>query len=59
MKRIIKAEGVDYSKYSDKSKKTIAAIVSNVASIKAVLDTTILTEEGKLTPESEACLKNH
>lgn len=58
MKKIIKTEGVDYSKYSDKSKKTIAAIVSNVASIKAVLDTTILTEDGKLTPESEICLKN-
>ena len=53
MKRIIAAEGTDYSQYKAESRKTIAAIVSTVASIKSVLDTTILTEEGNLTSESE------
>lgn len=53
MERIIESEGTDYSKYNPDSKKTIAAIVSTVASIKSVLDTTILTTEGDLTEESE------
>lgn len=53
MKRIIQTEGTDYSKYLADSKKSIAAIVSTVASIKAVLDTPVLTEEGDLSEESE------
>ncbi len=52
MKRILSDEGTDYSKYDTKSRETIAAAVSTVASIKAVLDTTILTETGDLTAES-------
>ena len=35
------------------SKKAIAACASAVSSIKAVLDTPLLTEEGDLTEESE------
>lgn len=53
MKRIISTEGTDYSFYSENSKNTIAAAVSTVASIKSVLDTSLLTDEGKLTAESE------
>lgn len=53
MKMIIETEGTDYSKYSIESKKSIAAVVSNVASIKSILDTPILTESGELTEESE------
>lgn len=56
MKSIISEEGIDYSLYSMESKKTIAALVATVASIKAVLDTTILTETGELTEESEKIL---
>ncbi len=52
MKRIISEEGTDYSKYRRESKQSIAAVVSTVASIKAVLDTTILTETGNVTDES-------
>ncbi len=52
MKQIIETEGTDYSKYMPDSKKAIAALVSTVASIKAVLDTPILTEDGGLTDES-------
>ncbi len=52
MKRIISEEGTDYSKYSVQSKQSIAAVVSTIASIKVVLDTTILTETGNLTTES-------
>lgn len=53
MEEIIKTEGVDYSKYSTESRKSIAAVVSVVRTIKAVLDTTILSEDGNLTEESE------
>ena len=53
MKHIIETEGIDYSKYCTESKQTIAAAVSTTKSIKTVLDTTILSESGDLTAESE------
>lgn len=56
MKKIIETEGTDYSKYTADSKKAIAALVSTVASVKAVLDTPILSEDGGLTDESEDLL---
>ena len=45
--------GADYSKYSLKDKKSIAEVASIAVAIKALLDTPILTEDGKLTKESE------
>ena len=57
MEEIMENEGLDYSKYSAESKKSIAAVVSTVSSIKAVLDTTILTAEGSLTDESKELLQ--
>ena len=53
MEDIFKDEGDDYSKYSTDSKKTIASCASIAVSIKSVLDTPILTEEGLITDESE------
>ena len=53
MEDIFKDEGDDYSKYSTDSKKTIASCASIAVSIKSILDTPILTEEGLLTDESE------
>ena len=59
MENIIKTEGTDYSQSpSGKSKKTIAAAASTAASIKAVLDTPLLAEDGSLTLESEKLMKN-
>ena len=52
MEDIFKNEGDDYSKYSENSKKCIASCVSIAVSIKAVLDTQILTDDGLLTDES-------
>ena len=49
---IIATEGTDFSTYSSDSKKAIADVVSTVASIKAVLNTPILSAEGNLTEES-------
>ncbi|MBR3825661.1 MAG: hypothetical protein IKJ39_10765 [Lachnospiraceae bacterium] len=57
MEEIIVEEGTNYATYKTESKKSIVAIVSVVGSIKAVLDTTILTEEGALTEESQKVLE--
>ncbi len=53
MQDIIKNEGTDYRDYQPESKKAIAAAASTACTIKAVLDTPILTEEGELTDASE------
>ena len=52
LQEIIKNEGDDYSLYSFESKKSVAISAATAATIKAVLDTPILTEEGSLTNES-------
>ena len=58
MEDIVKAEGDDYSKYSTDSKKCIASCVSIAVSIKGVLDTQILTDDGLLTDESHNTVVN-
>lgn len=52
MEKIIEEEGTDYSLLSCESKKNIACAASVAVTIKAILDTPILTEEGNLTDES-------
>lgn len=52
MEEIVEKEGVDYKAYSIASKRTVAAASSIAGTIKAVLDTPILTEAGDLTEES-------
>ena len=54
MEDIVESEGEDYRQYHPESKKTVAACAAAVSSIKAVLDTPLLTEDGSLTEESEA-----
>lgn len=51
---VIEKEGTDYRNYSDTAKKVVMAAATNAGSIKAVLDIPILTDDGALTPESEA-----
>lgn len=53
MQDIIKNEGVDYRTYKQESKKAIAVAASTACTIKSVLDTPILTEEGELTESSK------
>lgn len=50
--------GADYSKYSIEAKKYIAEIVAVAVAIKSILDTPILTDDGKLTTESENVVNN-
>lgn len=54
MENAIATHGTDFRAFSDDEKHTVAAAVSIVGAIKAVLDTPILTEDGKLTDESAA-----
>ena len=46
-------QGDDYRQYKPESKKVVASCASIAVTIKSVLDTPLLTEEGKLTVESE------
>lgn len=58
MEDIFAAEGDDYRQYSVESKKAIASCASIAVSIKTVLDTPILTDDGLLTDASEATATN-
>lgn len=57
MEDVFNAEGDDYSKYKPESQKIIAEAAQTVMTIKAVLDTPILTQEGELTEESDGIIK--
>ena len=57
MEDIIKSEGYDYKAYSPDSKKVIASCASVAVSIKSVLDTPMLTDDGLLTEESNSVLE--
>lgn len=53
MEIIIKTEGIDYRLYSKESKAAVLAAASTAVTVKAVLDTPILTDDGMLTEESQ------
>lgn len=53
METVVADEGTDYFAYSAEGKKIIAMAVSAALSVKTVLDTPILTEDGSLTEEAE------
>lgn len=57
MQDIIEKEGTDYRKYKPESKKAIAMAASTACSVKAVLDTPILTKDGKVTEQSGKVVK--
>lgn len=52
MEKIIESEGTDYSLYQADSKKAIASAASIAVTIKTIIDTPILTEDGSVTTES-------
>ncbi|MCQ2513289.1 MAG: hypothetical protein MJ092_07915 [Lachnospiraceae bacterium] len=54
MQDIIRTEGTDFRAYSPISRKIVGEAASLSKSIKAVLDTPLLTENGELTLDSEA-----
>jgi uncharacterized membrane protein len=52
LEEIISTSGEDYSQYSMENKQSVAVSASLVKAIKTLIDTSILTEDGKLTEES-------
>lgn len=58
MENIVKNEGYDYQKYSKESQGFISSCVSVAVSVKSVLDTPLLTDDGLLTDESEETAAN-
>ena len=52
MKDLVKREGFDYSTYSLESRKTVARAASVAVTIKSVIDTPILSENGELIERS-------
>ena len=58
MENIVKNEGYDYQKYSKESQGIISSCVSIAVSVKSVLDTHLLTDDGLLTDESEETAAN-
>lgn len=58
MRDIVEIEGDDYSQYSAESKAVIASCASAAVSIKSVLDTPLLTDDGLLTDASEETATN-
>ena len=58
MEDIIANEGDDYKVYSADSKKIIASCASVAVSVKTVLDTPLLTDDGLLTEGSETTATN-
>ena len=58
MEDIIEKEGTDYRAYSTDSKKVIASCASVAVSVKAVLDTPLLTDDGLLTESSGETASN-
>ena len=57
MEDILKVEGDDYKDYNPDSKKVIASCASLAVTIKSVLDTPLLTDDGLLTEESADTVK--
>lgn len=57
MEDILKSEGDDYRMYQPESKKAIASCASFAVTIKTLLDTPILTEEGYLTEASKEAVE--
>ena len=52
MQSAINTYGTDYRNFSQDAKKTVGTAASLAKAVKTILDTPILTEDGKLTPES-------
>ncbi len=53
LEEIVNTEGLDYSKYSEDSKKAVASATSIAITIKTILDKSILDSNGDLSEESE------
>lgn len=58
LEEVINQYGVDYSSYSEEAKKVVASNIKLTQTIKAILDTPILTDNGSISEESTKLLEN-
>lgn len=56
MKRIIKEKGTDFPTYTKSEKETFAEAYAIAGAIKAIIDTPILDNDGRLTQQSEGII---
>ena len=54
LEEIVNTRGTNFARFNEKERGVVAMSMSVAAAIKKVLDTPILTEEGKLTNESKS-----
>lgn len=57
LERVIATQGEDYSSFTADSRHVVASAAATAASIKAVLDTPLLSEDGSLTAESASLVQ--
>lgn len=57
MQNIVETEGTDYRQYCKESKEIVSSAATTAVSIKSILDTPILNEEGELTEASAKLLE--
>lgn len=57
LENVINQYGIDYSSYDEESKKVVASNIKLTQTIKSILDTPILTDNGSISEESEKLLE--
>ena len=55
---VLAKEGIDYSQYSPEAKSVVLRAATAAGSVKSLLDTPILTEDGAITVESEELVES-
>ena len=58
LEEVINEFGTDYGSYSEDAKKVVASNIKLTQTIKAILDTPILTDDGSISEESTKLLEN-
>lgn len=58
LEEVVEREGVDYAQYSQDAKSVVLRSATMAGTIKSMLDTPILDEDGALTDESEALMES-
>ena len=56
MRRIIENQGADYNVFTQEEKKIVAEALAMAGAVKAILDTPILDNDGRLTQQSESII---
>lgn len=58
LEEVVEKEGADYARYSQDAKSVVLRAATMAGTIKSILDTSILSEDGALTEESEGLMES-